>query len=460
MKILNRILAVVLIASLLCIASAALIGCTPNEPQQEKKAIIFLHALLIGGLYDEDTGEPVWDPFDNEEISYMSIVSGDIVTLAGDMIFNDNGFKQQLEYLTSDDPAKTSQTLLAKIRLNEDGTPVNPNVKPVPFDDFEGRQRYGAINGYRDLAEGLEERYGEDYDVKMFNYDWRRDPRLAASELETYINAQGYTDVILVSHSLGSIVAAQYLAKAENREKINLFMPVGGPFLGSLNAITAEENPWCFYDSIRNLLGSIPLLGGVLDMIETIYGEQFLPIIKNTETVFYLMPAFELINTPYYGEGESFIYVDGDPITDKDELYDFYESRPWAKMSNGELKPAVANMRAFYEQMLPNGSCTTNLVNTYYVISQGKGLQKKVFYVTDAATGEVTVDWERTESEGLSLTEGDGIVPGYSATANNSLNGDNVYTLNAIEHNEMAINYENIREILNQKIDETWNLTK
>jgi pimeloyl-ACP methyl ester carboxylesterase len=83
--------------------------------------------------------------------------------------------------------------------------------------------------------------YTEGVDFWAFPYDWRKDNRLAADALDTLVDqimAQtGQGQVYVVAHSMGGLVARQYIADPARAAKVKRLVTLGTPYLGTPKAL-------------------------------------------------------------------------------------------------------------------------------------------------------------------------------------------------------------------------------
>lgn len=428
----------------------------------ENKAIIILPGLFASGLYDSVTGDPVWDPFADLDLNFS-----DFMNDKGEISFNNiaallsqSAVTTELNKILANNGSGTEDSIINKIGFYEDGTPVVDTITYIPWDN-PNRIKYGVINAQKDMYFSLYEGYGDDYDVQIFNYDFRMDNRTSAEQLEEYINAKGYTEVILVSHSNGGQVAALYLARSEeNRQKVKKYISYNSPYYGSFDAIFMLENAKEMLSLITDELNKIPLLSTLSGKLEAIFDNQVTSLL-NVWPVYQLLPSYELLSTEYNGE-QAMIYLDDEPIVfnSETELWEFYCSRPWAKMSNGELKPAMAQWLDYKNAQkvtLASGEkvYATTLIDTTYFSGMNKLSTNKVYYTTN-------VDETVSLTDKGFTTDGDGIVLLSSAVA---LLGDStkIVLVPDIDHYGVNTNYYGISEADTRKeIDayitdnETW----
>ncbi len=386
-KILFRIiLPVVLCLSLVPVFAACV---KPSGEEDGGKAIIILPGLMASGLYDSATNEPIWDPF-ALDLWFSELVTPQGINFSkvAPLILNPNynaSVLAAIGNISANGYEGNENSIFNKLAVYEDGTPKVASVKAVDMSfDNPVRLRYGAINSYTEMYMEMEERYGDDYEVSVFNYDFRLDNRNAAAKLEQFVNAKKYSEVILLVHSNGGHVASIYLANSQaNRDKVKLVACFDSPLSGSLTAISTLENVDNMISGLReNLPSSLSFL---MEVVENAFEKQFKPLI-NMYTVYQLLPSYHLLQSPQYtmnldggpdadiNEKSSFIMIDGEYVyfNSPEELYDFYISRDWAYMSNGELRPAMASwldyVDASYVTMSDGRKVhSMSLVNTHYI---------------------------------------------------------------------------------------------
>lgn len=102
--------------------------------------------------------------------------------------------------------------------------------------------QYNRLGDY--LVEDL--RYERGKDFFEFAYDWRQDVRRSAAELGQMIDSLGLTQpVILIAHSMGTLVSRYYIERLGGKNKVERAILMGGPHQGVPRAlvslITAPE---------------------------------------------------------------------------------------------------------------------------------------------------------------------------------------------------------------------------
>ncbi|MBI4318818.1 MAG: alpha/beta fold hydrolase [Chloroflexi bacterium] len=97
----------------------------------------------------------------------------------------------------------------------------------------------GALNFYGSIVKFLEGKgWKEKHDLEVFPYDWRLDNHKHLDALDRLINAirtrTGKKKVILIAHSLGGLIARDYVYdSAERASKVDSFITMGTPYWGS-----------------------------------------------------------------------------------------------------------------------------------------------------------------------------------------------------------------------------------
>lgn len=178
--------------------------------------------------------------------------------IMGSRLFNDEGEEKwaKFPYVLDDMP---------DMDLEGDGvTPVKTPLHIIP-DDVKGivtevcwlkrglpkivrcRDFYApTIRHFQELG------YQEKENFWVFPYDWRKDLRSAASSLERLVNViQVETQaeqVYIVAHSMGGLVARQYISDIDNAEEVKGMVFLGTPFLGTPKAFHALQSGTCIID--------------------------------------------------------------------------------------------------------------------------------------------------------------------------------------------------------------------
>jgi len=123
------------------------------------------------------------------------------------------------------------------LAMRLDGTESESGAEIVPGDIFRGPTSlldfYGGLVTYLERFE-----YTEDDNLVLFPYDWRIDNQRHLAALDKVINAirvkTGKEKVILIAHSMGGMIARQYLYTSEEyANKVEMLITLGTPHWGS-----------------------------------------------------------------------------------------------------------------------------------------------------------------------------------------------------------------------------------
>ena len=440
------------------------------EAWPEKKAVVWVTALLSGGFYDVEEEKAVWDPLPFDDVKLIDFINPDkmgesVAALLKKILPKfDDIFGATLEN------EESSDNFIWSLALNGLGEPNNPNV--VTANGIDHRCQYGVLSAYQDHAEDLRATF-PDTEIVIFNYDWRMDNRNSVDALQNYIYEHKYTDVVMFSHSLGGNIVAGYLAKNQfNRSLVDRYVSFGGAFLGSFDALFAIEDTQQYLMAVAENMGmslnDLPswLLNAV--DLDTLFGvlQDFL---VNMYSFPQLVPTFELISGKQYskedGDGEA-ITVDGVAITTEEELYAFYETRPWAWQrdadneyvydANGNhvIREVVKDLKKYHDSLYvynADGTRTfsTDLVDTYYVT----GRNIITFCGADySGSGEDEVLEYRT------TLNGDKQVLLYSTLINQEPEDldDKFLGIDGYDHFQVGCDYNLVKDIIKAHIQEVF----
>lgn len=372
-----------------------------------KKAMLLIPGLMASTLYDIDSGKPLWG-------------YGGIVNMGVEL------FKIQISNASLAEKETSVQGIINRLACDENNVPlVREKVGTMGDGDA-----YGSFDGMKYIYDILEPAYGKQYDVIVWQYDWRQSNQGSAVELEKFINYHGYDELMFFTHSMGGVVVSNFLARSvENRNKTKLFMPFGCPLLGSMDAINN------LYESV-NLEG---MIANALSMLKDNFNIDFSlnSLARNLASVYELLPFPAFDEVDYFKEdsisyvgSETAMHYEGQSVK-CDEMLEKMYTYSWTKKANGESMPVVAGLEGYFEHLYVevNGKrlFVTDTVSTEYIV--GLGLNTLVgAYVNKDGILEDKVYSEL----------GDGTVPAFSATAGHALTDENVHLVYGISHGPLA----------------------
>ena len=426
----KKLITLLLIVCLVGIMTSTLYACNGsstdgdgNDENVKKNAIIITHGIGQGCLYYADTNQPTpycISSLDSEGISAL---------------LADNGSSESSNLL--DD-------ILGALYLDENCVSTN-NLRGTTMDDPTGQ--YAMLSLLKPLCDSLQEAYGDKYDILCWGYDWRMDNRQAAKELEDYINAKGYEKVILMGHSMGGNIVADYLSRsAENRNKCALFVPVGSPFFGSadtyyfmyrgifpnLTAIMKGSD----YDFLSNLdLDGMVQSSGVTP--------QLLALVSNCPSLYQIFPSEAYFEDPNAPDTADSAFCYEDMFYDYTETLEYFAEYEYSSRSDGSAKAGLADLPDYhasnYVEVDGKPVHVTKLVRTEYIVGTD--------CLTPFGVG-VTENGDEYEVTCYNYYAGDAIVSAWSASAGTSLDADNVHVFSGRTHLSIITDSEMIATVV------------
>lgn len=282
-----------------------------------------------------------------------------------------------------------TDTRVQQLKCRENGTSENI-IMPETGDTG------GVLDTYQDLYSKLKRDYDDLYDIILFSYDWRMSCASAANLLATTL--QPYSDVILIGHSMGGLVASKYLAASSaNRAKVDKFISLGTPYTGAAKAVYAMET------------GRFIDFPGISD--------NMFQLLKNMVCNF--PSVYELLPTNRHTD--SYIKNGSANLSGHTNHWNFLKNadRGWSRKSDGSVKPMFDSALSFHSSLLVNGIHIANssLVDTYKIYGINKDTISKVKYTTSGTVSGVDY-----------VNSGDGTVIRESAINNSALGSDNIFS--------------------------------
>lgn len=237
----------------------------------------------------------------------------------------------------------------SQMALNEDGTGKYPDVDSVDHDHF------GAGDTYKSLYNGLNTAFGSNFTVIFFDYDWRMDISSAATKLENEL--ANYSEVVLVAHSMGGLVASKFLDnKTANRSKTLALITLSTPYVGSAKCINVMET------------------GELLSFLNIgLFENTVKDVCKNSYAAYEILPT-----SKYYSTTSQYpISVNGTNYTTSDTQL---KKTAWGKKSNGTVKPMFATATSFHSSLYSGSTHIINSsdVTTYTIAVNGESTISRV----------------------------------------------------------------------------------
>ena len=330
-------------------------------PKEYLRDIVVLLPGAMGSVLQKD-GRDIWPP-----------VSG----LAGLQNIKNWGPSSQYLFLGKDDPDADDL---------EDGIRATRLISN--FHIFPGWVKF--YNGYSDIARLItdifEVRQGSIQDKRPANffefpYDWRRDSRVAARQLEKIIDEKlhlwrvysGEKDakVIFLAHSMGGLVARHYLEVRDRWQDCRALITFGTPYRGSLKAVSFLANGY-------KLLS--------VDLIEHI---------RSFTSSYQLLPIYKAVKTS--GGYKRVAEMDGISVVERRRAEE-------ALAFHREIQDAVTRHRKDEEY------CESG-----YKILPVVGICQPTVQSAELVDGRLVVSYQLPEGIDQRLEDGDGTVPMLSA---------------------------------------------
>lgn len=294
---------------------------------------------------------------------------------------------------------------IRKLEMTGTGVSKNIVVPGDPVDDF-----------YKSISTYLEK---QNYHVVNFGYDWRLDISENAKKLKQVIDkehsASPYSEVYIVAHSMGGLVATEYI-KEGNASSIDKLITIGTPYLGSPKSVYMFET-----GNAAKRFQNVVINDAILSIIPNIISAYQLLPSENyfTYNQTRYLTIEELNNTSSWKKSSNYKRTE---LTSYSDTMDFFKKkRNWA---NGTMLTRAGN---FHKEL--NILSSLKLVDSYFIIGD-----------QIATPGEVIVPLYRNNAVSeISSIQGDGTVPLISANIAAKINPDKVYYIKE-EHTKLPGN--------------------
>ncbi|MCL2287523.1 MAG: VWA domain-containing protein [Firmicutes bacterium] len=269
-------------------------------------------------------------------------------------------------------------------------------ISDHPITGLNINQLLPYANIMRDLRAAFPDRT-----VHFFGYDWRMCNIHTANLLYQFVNRRNYERIDIVAHSMGGLVAAQFIANG-NGDRIHNLVTVGTPYLGS------PKVPYIFLTG--NLARILPphtdaAMRRVSSHLPAVY--QLLPFQKPPEQYPYLAVRTGGI----FNRQRTYIYA---------FTHAFMENPNNFNMLNVDHQSVPVQIR--HNFFLRSSQFMNGLF-----LSDGRHVIQTVNYYVITGTGSPTirttvVNTSGNQVETLSFSDGDGTVPYWSASIGGRVN--------------------------------------
>ena len=314
------------------------------------------------------------------------------------------------------------------------------------------KDAYGTQDFYKNLVDTLKAKVNAQgqakyVEVKFFPWDWRQDINKATNLLAADVSAGGYTQVALIGHSTGGLLAADFAGQYPHMvdKVVTLATPLLGTF-PSMRALLTGEDP-TLDDAIREKAPGIvePIFLGVAH-------NWVKRMLRNTPCSYQLLPSSEyLAANPMNVQGGLWPFDWKGSISGADSMHDNF------KRSNVDLNDNMLAGTAAGHNKFRNDDIGPDITKTLGgVPSLVLGSEGAANTITGADFWEDFVDRSvYLEKFSTSENKGDGTVPAYSALAGHTksetvgLSNFVLYPKSlALDHGDMAQDRSVIQEVI------------
>lgn len=300
----------------------------------------------------------------------------------------------------------TARHRVYSMKCDSDGKPLYDvgSLPPIINNEKEPFRQYGGLNIYKNLYLRLCRDFIPEYDVVLFEYDWRNDPYDTAVLLDNFINEKGYEEIIFISHSVGCNVSSYYMTLGDDRaEKVKKHISVGAPYLGVEKLAYVYDTGDAVKYTFLGFNIVLPFIGGAIKSV-----------MPNFPGIYSLLPI-KTSFAPYLLEKRSH---------KKAELKTDYTQTQHAlstfldKWNSNMYNTAVSHQELPFQ----GGIHITTKTESYNIVGDGIKTPEKLLIHEDYASRK-----RKTIKVASTFTDGDGMVSLRSATLNGELTSNVLY---------------------------------
>lgn len=273
---------------------------------------------------------------------------------------------------------------------------------------------FGTNNTYKSLINGLKKEYGDD-NVYFFAYDWRMDNAYNALQLKAFIDNIGSSQVDIIAHSMGGLVASRFIADG-NGNKIRKLVTLGTPYLGSskvpyvfatgrlIEFLDIANSDFAGFGVAKNGIKKVvPHMTSAYQLLPYNNADPYIGIFHKAEKVGWFKETIYW-NNVYDAHG----YIKNNmAMTGINE----------EKISVNEKDSFLSKSTSFMESIHPGNVSSIESVDYHAIVGTGK---QTIYTTIFDSNGGFMYDF--------SFKNGDGTVPLWSANINNSIPSDRLYT--------------------------------
>lgn len=324
------------------------------------------------------------------------------------------------------------------LKLKPDG--VTPEAPDLVLNGYLTPQGYGGIESFFTDAG-----YTKGTNFFVFTYDWRKDIRSTESSLNSLVDEaktkSGQPKVNIVAHSMGGLVARNYIADATRAGKVNKLIELGVPHLGAV-------------DGLKLLMYGKPLGRQLIgDFYLGIPASEAKDVASNSPSAFQLNPSAKYFE--FYNNSDLENPYPFDDVRDIDNntikgLLNFNQIK--ILFRNLSYNMDVFNLSEEFHNLVDPLLNNTNSVKTFLIVGSSQ-----------PTLGQIRENWLITWPINLFpkrdeiFINGDNTVPLYSASLKSNLNdlsaGSPIYYVEQ-KHSDLVSNngtaMQTVKAILNE----------
>lgn len=219
--------------------------------------------------------------------------------------------------------------------------------------------------GYSDIDSFFSDMgYTKGTNFFVFPYDWRKDIKTTESSLDTLVEEaklkSGMPKVNIVAHSMGGLVARNYIANSTQAAKVNKLIELGVPHLGSVDSLKAIlYGTWFAKDYYLFKLGLPP--------------SETYDVSQNLPAAFQLLPSKEYYN--FYDNSDSmrpFPFRDDRDIDNNQITGSLNSDQTKTLMKNLNRNMAIFNLGEQFHNALDPLLNNLNGTKVYEIVGSGK----------------------------------------------------------------------------------------
>ena len=255
------------------------------------------------------------------------------------------------------------------------------------------------------MVEQFKEQCGDNYDVVFFAYNWLGDLTDSAKRLEKHIQANGYDKVVLVTHSTGGLLAANFISRnRDNKKRVEKAILIAAPLYGTYTSLQPIETGKT--KDLDSMLENNGISAGFLGIKHSVVHNWVKAVTKNSPTTYQLLPSEEYLKTA------AVVYEDDipNPVTTRSK---YYEVLNGSSNINSNLTNGNERSHDYFRTTILGGDIIKVLksVDTYLIGSKNGNATPAIAVYSNKLLGGTKLE------DIIYKNDGDGTVMGISSSA-------------------------------------------